>query len=76
MNLSKFPDALVKLKMLRVERGLTQKKVAESIGISATSYNTKENGKSPFSQWEVEDLLDFFGVSYREIFSPLTGSDE
>ena len=75
MNLSKFPGALVNLKMMRIKQGLSQKDVADNIFISATSYNSKENGKAPFSQWEVDDLLDFFDVEYREIF-PLPGSNE
>lgn len=68
MNLSKFPDCLQELKILRIKRGLSQKDVANSVFISPTSYNAKENGKAPFSQWEVDDLLDFFEVEYRDIF--------
>ena len=41
-----------KLKGYRVMLGLTQKNMADKLGISLQSYNNKETGKTPFTDRE------------------------
>ena len=44
---------------LRKERGLTQKELAQKMGISEVSYRNKELGKSEFTQDEMFFLSRF-----------------
>lgn len=47
---------------------LSQKKVAEHLGISIRSYQMKENSKWPFNQNEIELLKELFQKKYEELF--------
>lgn len=57
-----------RLKGLRVERGLNQSDMAKRLSINPASYCHKENGKTPFSQPEVDKIISIFGKPYEEIF--------
>lgn len=52
-----------KLKELRKEKKLTQKEIAEQIGIKQNSYSDWENGKTEPSLEKLIVLADFFEVS-------------
>lgn len=52
----------------RNEKGITQEKMAELLGISKNNYNLKENGKLDFNLVEVKKILQILGSSYDEIF--------
>lgn len=65
------------LAKLRKERGITQKKMGELIGLSASSdssdsaqsnYNRRERGKTPFKSTEMEIIQKFFDKPLGEIF--------
>lgn len=56
------------LKVLREERGLKQKFVAEHLGISANYYSQIENGHRPPQVEHLLKLRNLFGVSLDEIF--------
>jgi DNA-binding XRE family transcriptional regulator len=58
----------MRLKRLRVEKNMTQKEMAESIGISWSHYAQKENGYFPFTQWEIERLLVILKTTYDDVF--------
>lgn len=51
------------LKLLRKERGLLQKDVAEHLNIAISTYSYWENGKFEPDQESLSKLADFFGVS-------------
>ena len=58
-----------KLKAILVENGLTQKQVAEKIGISSTSLNYKISNKRPFNSDEMFRLCDILNIKEpRNIF--------
>lgn len=59
-----------KLLILRKEAGLSQKQLADKLGISVTSYGEKERGQSEFTQNEMFNLRDLFGKPLEEIFLP------
>lgn len=52
----------------RNEKGITQEKMAEMLGISKNNYNLKENGKLDFNLVEVKKILQILNSSYNEIF--------
>lgn len=52
----------------RNEKGITQEKMAEMLGISKNNYNLKENGKLDFNLVEVKKILQILNSKYDEIF--------
>lgn len=58
------------LYQLRKEAGMTQKDLAEKLGISDVAYRQKEKGQRPFSQDEMFFLSRFFNKPIQEIFLP------
>ncbi len=69
-----------RLKLLRKERGLLQKDVAEHLNIAVSTYSYWENGKFEPDQESLSKLADFFGVSAdyllgREEKSPPVGQE-
>lgn len=59
---------LLKLKAKRVEKGMTQKEMADKIGIASATYNHKENGIAYFSFNEILKILDILGCKFEDIF--------
>lgn len=58
----------VRLKELRLQHGLTQKELAEQIGIKQNSYSDWENGECKPNYEKLEKLADFFDVSLDWLF--------
>lgn len=54
------------LKILRIKKTLTQKDVADKLGIATNSYTKKENGNNPFSVNELKELKKIFRISDSE----------
>lgn len=52
----------------RNEKGITQEKMADMLGISKNNYNQKENGKLDFNLLEVKKILQILESSYNDIF--------
>jgi len=52
-----------RLKMLRIEKSITQKAIAEYLGIQETSYQHYEYGKRTPNQETTIKLADYFNVS-------------
>lgn len=48
-----------KVKGYRCSLGLTQKKMADILGMSTNSYASKENGKSDFKVKEINKFINF-----------------
>ncbi|WP_368233795.1 DUF739 family protein [Anaerotruncus rubiinfantis] len=56
-----------KLRGRTVEMGLSQKDVAERIGISETTYSLKLNGRYPFKQSEIQNIVNLLCIPADEI---------
>ncbi len=52
----------------RNEKGITQEKMANLLGISKGNYNLKENGKLDFNLMEVRKILKILNETYENIF--------
>lgn len=59
----------LKLKGYRVMTGCIQKDFAKLIGVSVTSYQAKESGKTPFTDREKKRIRDFIQT---KLGKPLT----
>lgn len=57
----------VALKAWRARYGLTQKALAEELGISPKTYNFKENGLVSFLEHEINHLVERTGLTYEEL---------
>ena len=64
-----FPE---RLKELRLRKGLTQKEIAEVVGIKQPNYQQWESGKRKPSSETLEKFANFFGVT----MDYLSGNDE
>lgn len=53
---------------LREEEGITQKELANAIGINASVMNRIEAGKRPLRDDEAVKIADFFGVTIDYLF--------
>ncbi len=51
----------------RARKGLTQKDVAEAIGITQATYSQKETGHTRFTDVEKISLARLFGWNYSEM---------
>lgn len=54
------------LKGALTERGKTYHECAKACEISTQTFNTKINGRVPFTCWEVKRLSEFLGLSNRD----------
>ena len=55
-----------KLKALFIENGVTQKNVAEKLGISKASLNNKILNKNDFKTREIQGLCDILKIKDKE----------
>ena len=63
-----------RIRELRQEKHLTQKNVADSLGMQLTVYQRYENGERELSLSQAVALADYYGVSldylcHRELFA-------
>lgn len=58
----------LKLKALMIENGLTQADMSKILGINASTFSKKINGKKDFTITEIETIKDYFNLPYEEIF--------
>ena len=59
------------LYQLRKEKGITQKEMAQKLGISETAYRQKEKGQRAFKSDEMFIIADILEKDIGEIFSDL-----
>ncbi|MBS4931767.1 MAG: helix-turn-helix transcriptional regulator [Clostridiales bacterium] len=52
-----------RLKQLRIDKGITQKQIAEILGITVSGYQYYEHGKREISIKALTTLADYFDVS-------------
>ncbi|MCH4331166.1 helix-turn-helix transcriptional regulator [Staphylococcus haemolyticus] len=57
------------LYIARKEKGDTQRKVAQKLGISSQRYQLKESGKAYFTLPEAKILSEMYGMSIDDLFS-------
>lgn len=57
-----------KIKGLIAEKGITQKKLADAIGISPASINAKLNGNLDFKATELTQIANYFAIDIKELF--------
>lgn len=62
-----FPDGspAMALRGLRTKEGITQKQLAEKLGIAQTRVSEMENGKFPISKAMAKRIEDAFGMPYK-----------
>lgn len=58
----------IKLRAKRVENLMTQKDLADKLGISLSTYVSKENGKRDFTFSEIQDLMYYLNCEFDDIF--------
>lgn len=57
-----------KLKVLRKEKGLTQKDIADLVHVNRVTYTNWEKGNREPNYEKLEKIADFFGVSLDWLF--------
>lgn len=55
---------------LRKDANLTQKEIADMIGISDSAYSRKESGESSFKDFEMFKIREIFKKPIDDIFLP------
>lgn len=61
-------DFSKKLHLLRIERGISQKKLAEYLGVAQSSVNYWEKGQRIPSVSILKNIADYFNISLDEMF--------
>ena len=59
-----------KLILLKEERNLTNKEMAELLGITPVQYRKKERGETQFKLNEMLKISEYFGKTMDDIFLP------
>lgn len=59
-----------KLASIRRSKNISQRELAEVVGITTETYNNKELGKTQFKASEMFIIADFFDKTIDEIFLP------
>jgi len=66
-NLEKLGD---RIRLLRIEKKLTQENIANDLGISVTAYSKIERGKTNISFLRLGEIAEALGVSTLKITHP------
>jgi transcriptional regulator with XRE-family HTH domain len=59
-----------RIRLLRIEKGLSQENMANDLGISLTAYSRIERGKTNISILRLEQIAEALGVSTLKITHP------
>ena len=59
----------MKIKEYRINKGYTQREIAELLGVKQNTYSDKERGKSAFTIYEIKILKELFEVTYDDLLS-------
>lgn len=62
-------DSSTTVKALRKAAKLSQEEFSKIIGISLRNYRDKENGKTPFNQYEIMKLISFFELDADDAYN-------
>lgn len=58
-----------KVRMLRIERGLTQRQLGEKVNVSRQAINAIETEKYDPSLWLAYDIAQLFSMCIEEVFN-------
>ena len=58
----------LKLRAKRVEKGFTQKELANALGVATATYNRWEIGKTDITNKDIMKLLQVLECKYEDIF--------
>jgi putative transcriptional regulator len=58
----------MRLKLARIERGLTQQQLADAIGKTQKDYSLRENGKIAFREDEISKICEVLEMEVTDIF--------
>lgn len=61
-------DLQYSLKELRVRKGLSQKQLADKLGVSAATIVAWEKNPNKIQMYKLQAIADFYGVKLDEIF--------
>ena len=61
-------NALAKIRGKRCELKLTQRDMADKLGITLKTYSFKEAGKSEFTFTEILEICSIFECTFNDIF--------
>lgn len=59
-----------RLAAIRRAKNISQREIADLIGVATETYNNKELGKTQFKASEMFIIADFFNKKIEEIFLP------
>lgn len=62
------PKTRMWLKLLRVERGLTQKQTAHACGLQQSMYSYIENGRMFPDENDAKKIAEFFNCDYMRFY--------
>lgn len=62
-------DSSTTVKILRKSKKLSQEEFSKILGISLRNYRDKENGKAPFTQYEIIKLISFFELDADDAYN-------
>jgi transcriptional regulator with XRE-family HTH domain len=65
-----------RMKRIRMQQGLSQRRLAKKSGVSNATISLIEHGRTDPSMGMLKRVLDAMGVSFAEFFSGATGADE
>ncbi len=71
-----YPQVGQKMRKLRMERRLSQKDLAQAIGLSRTSVVNIERGRQKILLHTLYDIADVFEVPVTELLPERSGSEE
>ena len=59
----------MRVKEYRINKGYTQRELAEILGIKQNTYSDKERGKTNFTIDEIKIIKELFSVTYDDLLS-------
>ena len=71
-NLEKLGD---RIRLLRIEKKLTQENMSNDLGISTTAYSKIERGKTNLSYTRICQIAEVLGISTLKITNPEAGNN-
>jgi transcriptional regulator with XRE-family HTH domain len=61
-----YKKIIAKIRQTRMEKGISQKEIAEHLGIKQAAYSACENGNNKFSAVSLFAALDYLGIDITD----------
>lgn len=69
MSINKLKNQIgIKIRSLRLEKGLSQEKLAEHVNMSREHISCIERGKNLVTLETLNNIAEFFGISIKDFF--------